>query len=507
MPRSLTARLVLLAVVLVALVGALLATATSVTLSAYLTSRLDDDVRAAAERDLRVLLGQEAPPDLDDDGDGRGPGGDGPGTAFGQGAGTVSALLLTDQGAAYVLTRRGDREELGSAALERLAGVPRDGDVHDVSLPGLGDHRAVARPLATTAGDATVVTALPTDDVRGTVGRLVGVVVLLTLLAVAVVAVVGRAAVRRELRPLQQVAATAHDVALLPLSRGEVGEVPRVPEALTDEATEAGQVGAALNSLLDHVEQALGDRQRSEEQVRSFVADASHELRTPLTTIRGYAELALRRAGDGADGVDAGLMAESLAKVRVEADRMAALVDDLLLLARLDAGRPLDRGEVDLTLLLLEAVPDARVTGPDHRWELDLPDEPVTVVGDAQRLHQVVTNLLGNARRHTPPGTTVVAGVRALPGGGAVVRVRDDGPGVPAELRPTLFDRFARGGEGRARGTGGTGLGLAIVRAVARAHGGDVAVEHADERAGAGVGAAARGTTFTVTLPAAPPTP
>ena len=208
----------------------------------------------------------------------------------------------------------------------------------------------------------------------------------------------------------------------------------RVPDGLTDPRTEVGQVGVALNTLLAHMESALDARHRSKQQVRQFVADASHELRTPLTTIQGYAELA-RRTGQSSP---------TMTKVEAEAHRMTALVEDLLLLARLDAGRPLDRAEVDLTRLALEAVADARVIAPDHRWVLDLPDEPVATLGDEQRLHQLLTNLIGNARGHTPEGTTVTVGLRR-DGEGTRLSVHDDGPGLPAGLVPTAFERFARG--------------------------------------------------------------
>ena len=217
-----------------------------------------------------------------------------------------------------------------------------------------------------------------------------------------------------------------------------------MPERYTDPETEVGQVGSALNTLLDHVERALDARHRSEQQVRQFVADASHELRTPLSTIHGYAELS-RRTPD-----DAEMLSQAMGKVETEATRMSALVGDMLLLARLDSGRPLEREEVDLTLLLLEAVADAKVVAPDHVWRLDLPEEPVTVVGDEQRLHQVVTNLINNARRHTPSGTTVTVGARrAQPRGAGPVH--DDGPGIPESLQGRVFERFTRGDTSRTR--------------------------------------------------------
>jgi two-component system OmpR family sensor kinase len=262
------------------------------------------------------------------------------------------------------------------------------------------------------------------------------------------------------------VAATAHRVASLPLAEGEIDLTDRVPDHLTDERTEVGQVGAALNTLLDHVETSLGARHRSEQQVRQFVADASHELRTPLATIAGYTELARRRPDDGN-------VRTALGKIEEESARMTSLVEDLLLLARLDAGRPLEEEPVDLTRLLLEAVSDARVLGRDHHWRLHLPEAPLEVTGDEQRLHQVVTNLLTNARKHTPPGTTVT--VTGRPDG---FDVHDDGPGFPAEFVDKAFERFARVDEARER-TGGAGLGLSLVEAIVHSHGGTVTLTSA----------------------------
>jgi two-component system OmpR family sensor kinase len=269
------------------------------------------------------------------------------------------------------------------------------------------------------------------------------------------------------------VAATADRVSELPLAEGDIDLSERVPVHLTDERTEVGQVGAALNTLLAHVETSLEARHRSEQQVRQFVADASHELRTPLATIAGYTELARRRPDD--DNVRT-----ALGKVEEESGRMTSLVEDMLLLARLDAGRGLEREPVDLTRLLVEAVDDARVLGPDHRWRLELPEtvpQPVEVTGDEQRLHQVVTNLLTNARKHTPAGTTVTVTVRA-----DGFDVHDDGPGFPADFVDHAFERFARVDQARERRAdrgGGAGLGLSLVEAIVRSHGGTVAIRSA----------------------------
>lgn len=294
----------------------------------------------------------------------------------------------------------------------------------------------------------------------------------------------GALLVRRTLRPLRRVAATATRVSELPLDRGEVTLPVRVPGADTDTRTEVGQVGSALNRMLGHVAAALAARQASETRVRQFVADASHELRTPLAAIRGYAEVARRGRNQVPPDV-----AHALRRVESESTRMTGLVEDLLLLARLDSGRPLAVAPVDLSALVVDAVSDAHVAGPEHRWQLDLPEQQIAVPGDAARLHQVVANLLTNARVHTPAGTTVTTNL-AVESDAAVLRVADDGPGIPVELQPEVFERFARADSSRSRSQGSTGLGLAIVAAVVDAHHGTVSVRSRPGR-----------TVFTVRLP------
>jgi two-component system, OmpR family, sensor kinase len=315
--------------------------------------------------------------------------------------------------------------------------------------------------------------------------------------------VMGTVMVQLSLRPLRRVAATATRVTELPLDSGEVTLPAGVPD--TDPRSEVGRVGAAFNRMLFHVEKALGRRAASEARLRRFAADASHELRTPLSAIRGYAELALRHPGPVP-----GEVTHALRRVQSESDRMTVLVDDLLLLARLDAGRPLERAPVDLSRLVIETISDARVARGDHRWRLDLPDEPVLVEGDEHRLHQVMANLLSNAGKHTPAGSTVgvaltleaappavtpaegtegtegAEGITSIhrgvvPSGPRVeLSITDDGPGIAPELLPELFERFTRGDTGRARAAGdagkSTGLGLAIVDAVVAAHRGCIIV-------------------------------
>ncbi len=238
--------------------------------------------------------------------------------------------------------------------------------------------------------------------------------------------------------------------------------------------------------MLDHVDEALNARHQSEQRVRQFVADASHELRTPLASIKGYAELSRREA----DAVPP-TVTHAMVRIESEANRMSSLVEDLLLLARLDAGRPLEEAPVDVSMLVINAVSDAHAASPGHRWDLDLPPEPVEVTGDSARLHQVVANLLANARTHTPDGTRVTTSVRPR-ASGCVSRSTTTGR-VPESLQPNVFERFARGDDARVRAGGSTGLGLSIVAAVSKAHGGRVELE---SRPG--------DTTFSLLLPAAP---
>jgi two-component system OmpR family sensor kinase len=238
--------------------------------------------------------------------------------------------------------------------------------------------------------------------------------------------------------------------------------------------------------MLGHVAAALHARQTSENKVRTFVSDASHELRTPLTSIRGYAELT-RRSGEHLPE-DA---TYALGRIESEAMRMTTIVEDLLLLARLDEGRELAKEPVELSALLDSAVSDARAASADHNWKLDLDAAPVTVIGDSQRLMQVVANLLGNARVHTPAGSTVVTRL-AVVEGRAQISVIDNGPGIDPAVLDSVFERFVRGDVSRQRASGGTGLGLAIVAGVAEAHAGAVVVESVPGR-----------TEFRVTLPLA----
>jgi two-component system OmpR family sensor kinase len=314
------------------------------------------------------------------------------------------------------------------------------------------------------------VTGLPLSEVEAILVQLSFVIGAVTLIAVGAAIGAGALVVRRALRPLERVAAVASQVTELPLDRGEVALSVRVDDADADPSTEVGQVGAAINRMLGHVASALSARQQSENKVRQFVADASHELRTPLASIRGYAELTRFGGHDLPEDV-----VYAMGRVESETKRMTSLVEELLLLARLDEGRDLQRQQFDLSRMLVDAVSDAHAASPEHEWSLEAPDEPVMVTADAARLQQAVANLLANARVHTPEGTNVAVALTAEPEQ-VTITVTDDGPGITDELQPNLFERFARGDGSRSRVAGSTGLGLAIVRAVVLAHGGDVAV-------------------------------
>ncbi|MFJ9785713.1 sensor histidine kinase [Amycolatopsis sp. NPDC101161] len=478
---SLRAKLTGSMVVLLTVVCLIVGVVSELALDVFLTRQIDQQLAAAATRSLVFASnpGRQggAPPD-----DQRGE------HPLGQNVGTVSA---TFDGQVKVhddsISEHGAVMSLTAAQQAVMLSVPADGKPHAVSFSDLGEYRLMALPVPGTS--EVVVTGLPMKPVTDTL-----LTVGLILFGVAAAGVLGAAflgafAVRRTLRPLDRVAATAGRVTELPLDRGQVALSIRVPEADTDPRTEVGQVGSALNLMLGHVAQALEARHDSELRVRQFVADASHELRTPLAAIRGYAELAAR--GSALVPPD---VAHSMGRIQSEAVRMSALVEDLLLLARLDAGRPLDVRDVDLTRLVADAVGDAQVAGRDHRWLLDLPPDPVLALGDVQRLHQVLANLLANARTHTPPGTTVATSLARSADGSAVITVTDNGPGIAPDLLPDVFERFARGDSSRSRTAGSTGLGLAIACAVVVAHHGTIEVHSRPGR-----------TEFAVRLPVAVP--
>lgn len=465
-------RLVLRVTALVALVAILLSAATFLATRQLLIGQVDSQVDAVTSR-LR-----------DPDGDG-GDGGPGLLTLLqpGNPIGTVVATFSTSGAPVFsgeLIEGQGYQPPHGTSVsdvvVSRLGTVPVTADKNSLVLPGLGHYRVAGYQLVSgSATFGTLVVGVPLGIVDHTLTNLLGLAALLSLLAVALAVLAGRAVVARSLRPLYRVAATAQQVSQLPLDKGDVSLPLRVAPEDADPKSEVGRVGQALNHLLNNVSGALAARQASEMKVRRFVADASHELRNPLAAIRGYAELTRRdRERLPAEA------AFAMSRVESETDRMSHLVEDLLLLARLDAGRDLEIRPTDLTELVINAASDARAAGPDHVWTLDLPSEPVVALGDTHRLHQVLGNLLANARTHTPSGTRVETGLQ-VEGDTAVITVLDDGPGIPPDIQGRVFERFTRADTSRARADGAinhgsTGLGLAIVAAVVDAHGGTVGV-------------------------------
>jgi len=481
---TLQRQLIVRVVLLVTVVALLLSGATTLATRQLLLGQVDDQLRTVTDRLRR-------------EGD---PGGDGgPRSGLlqpGQPIGTLYAAYAADRSPfeARRLAERG-QPPLPARAVVQLSAVPVDQERRTVNLAGLGRYRVAAYQATIVRGaealPGTVVVGVPLAEVDKTLTRLLGAAGALSLLALLAAALIARPLVGRALRPLNRVAATAQQVSQLQLDKGEVALAVRVPPEDANPSSEVGRVGQAFNHMLGNVAGALAARQASETKVRQFVADASHELRNPLAAIRGYAELTRRRRQELPPDT-----AHAMARVESEADRMSRLVEDLLLLARLDSGPNLDLAPVDLSELVVNAVSDARAAGPQHTWTLVLPEIPVVAQGDAHRLHQVLTNLLANARTHTPPGTRVETGL-AVVEGGAVVTVTDDGPGIPPDIQPRVFERFTRADTSRARSAGAasgasTGLGLAIVAAVVEAHRGTMGVESRPGR-----------TVFTVRLPLA----
>ncbi|WP_406179574.1 sensor histidine kinase [Streptomyces canus] len=473
--RSLRTRLLVFVTATLVVVCVAMGLITTFFQHAYLMGNLDDRVLDTAERALGgASLHQDLPDDL----------------TFlretGQPAGMLAARLDEDGTivSAAVVVQDAPTQDLGTDQRAALAGIRADRAMHTRTVPGLGTYRVTVLE----DGGVRVLAGLPMDDVQDMISGLVMIETGVALAGLAAAGCVCTVVIRRQLRPLGRVAATAAEVSRAPLGHGEVTGLTRVPEGDTHPDSEAGQVGAALNHLLDHVESSLAERQRSEERMRRFLADASHELRTPLASIAGYAELMNR----GTDRIEPVL---AWRRVSAESARMTGLVEDLLLLARLDEGRPLQSREVDLAALVAEAVWDARAAAGGHDWQLELSlDASALVTGDEARLHQVVANLLSNARMHTPAGTKVVASVEST-AERCVIRVRDNGPGIPPALLPTVFERFTRADTSRSRAdakSGGSGLGLAIAAAITGAHGGRIQVDSTPGR-----------TEFTIELPAA----
>jgi two-component system OmpR family sensor kinase len=397
--------------------------------------------------------------------------------------GTVVAIISPQDVSGAYIDADGNLQALESDQVGNLSSVewvPGEPEIVRL-LDSRGEYRAL---LVASIEGTQIVVGLPLQEIRVTIARLNIVIIAVVVIVVLVAASIGALLVRYALKPLDRITETAGAVTKQPLDRGDVRLALRVPPQYANTESEVGQVGAALNLMLDHVDEAFQSRFESEEKMRQFVADASHELRTPLASIRGYAELT-RRGGEKLSKD----MKQAVDRIESESIRMTSLVEDLLLLARLDEGLTLQMESVDLAQVVRDALSDAYVTSPEHEWGAEGIEDPVIITGDGSAIHQVVVNLLANARVHTPPGTSVEVRVKQT-ADKTVLQVEDSGPGIPRDARKKLFERFARGDSSRARTSGSTGLGLSIVDTIVKAHGGSVGLTSKPGK-----------TVFTVTLP------
>ena len=466
MTLSLRSRL-LIGVVSLTVVGLVVSDiATFASLQNFLIGKIDTQLIGGRAEATRELGGQ--PPD----------GGGGPGSSFP--IGTVVELRSLDGTLlAYAVTF--PNGSTPSAARPVLpAQLPSSSTDHPVSpytvagTHGTAHFRVTNWPEDFFHGDY-VVLAIPLTDVQTTLNQLLLLEALVTVIVVATMAVLSWVIIQIGLRPLQRMGAAAGEIA--------AGDYSRRVEPAT-QRTEIGRLGLALNAMLAQIEGAFAQRTASERRLRRFIADASHELRTPLTSIRGYSEMLRRGASESPTDSD-------LARRRIEEEsvRMSTLVDDMLLIARLDQGRPIETQPVNLQVIARDAAADARAVAPQREITLDAPND-VMVSGDDTRLRQVVGNLVRNALVHTPQTTPVEITVSTR-NGSAKLSVADHGPGLPPADLERVFEPFYRADASRSRDSGGAGLGLSIVTAVVTAHGGKVNVK---ETSGGGA-------TFEVELP------
>jgi two-component system OmpR family sensor kinase len=335
-----------------------------------------------------------------------------------------------------------------------------DGSAFTLETPG-SDFRVVALPFSN--GQGTVVAAKSLSDLDKTIERLRFIFFLISLVLLLLILIAARSVIRVGLRPLEDVEITAEEIA-----RGNLSA--RLPDA--DPGTEVGRLVRSLNTMLSRIEESFALQTQSENKLRRFVADASHELRTPITAIRGFSELHRQGAVTGVKDTS-----ELIGRIENESKRMGSLVEDLLLLARLDQAREMESKPVDINQVVEEAVISARAAGPNHPIELISESNEVFTLGDEVRIHQVVANLLANARAHTPVGTPITVRVSSK-NNGVEISVTDQGPGLSEEDQAKIFERFYRADASRVRtGPDGSGLGLSIVDAVMRAHGGTATVK------------------------------
>ncbi len=390
--------------------------------------------------------------------------------APGQSAGTLTVCVNNGNvGFSGVLDSSGDLQSLSEADVAQLKDVPAEATAQKVDLE-VGNYLVEAHALPNQP-QTVVVTGIPLKDMNNTLATLVAVMAGGSLAVMVIAGLLGSWIIRRTMRPLERVSAVATGVAQADLESQVLSRADRVQPRDSNPRSEVGAVGFALNQMLGNVQSALQAREKTENQMRAFIADASHELRTPLAAIKGYSDL-LRWTENLSDSGE-----QSVNRIESQTARMSRLVEDLLLLARLDEGKQPVFEAVDLSEMLAESTFDMQVAAPNHRWTLNIPDDPVEVRGDRNQLQQVISNLLSNARKHTAEGTHVTASLGFAEGGFAEIRISDDGEGIDPEFIDKIFDRFTRADVARSGDAGTTGLGLPIVRAIVEAHGGSIDVQ------------------------------
>lgn len=477
--HRLRTKLIVAVLALLAAICATIGIVSHLAMNNYLTAQIDSSLHESAERSAGpkdrpqgslapsesslLPIGQPNPLDTR---------GQRPGTLLALFSHSASQPTIIDSS---VVQADGSAIALTAADLEQIQHLAPTGQATEMTLSS-GSYRLAASSTFMPAGGKLVV-GFPTAERDLTLNSLAWTTVVVSASGLTFIGLVGTLIVRRSLRPLDELSAVATTVASLPLDSGKAAINVRIPPMAAAPGTEIGDVGVAFNNMLDHLTRSFASRHASEVKVRQFVADASHELRTPLTSIRGYTELVLLSEKLTPSG------SAALQRVDSESRRMSALVEDLLLLARLDEGQRGEPESVDLTDLLMETTQDSKIAAQDHNWSLSLPEEPVVVVAVESELRQIIINLLSNAAKHTAAGTSIRVGL-ASANGLATLSVEDNGEGIPQEFLEQIFTRFSRADPARANGSGGnsSGLGLAIVEALVQANDGSISVSSSPGR-------------------------
>ncbi|APF40696.1 sensor histidine kinase [Neomicrococcus aestuarii] len=482
---ALRSRLVAALLVMLALVCLVIGFFTHTILRTTTLAQLDAELQDTSSRAVNFREGPDRSQTDDDD----------PLYAPGQASGTLTVRVSSTglvESSGVLDVRSGERSSLTTDDVESLLSLSATNEPTESHL-SVGEYRVLATE---DPHGGYLIVGLPTAAAEKTLRTLDTTMLVVAGSGLVVTGFIGSLIIRRSLRPLERVSTVATSVAdsvtKLSSEKQHAAITERVDARDAQPGTEVGNVGWALNNLLDNVDQALTVRQRSEEQMRNFAADASHELRTPLAAVRGYSEFIRATEHLSPDGE------KSLERVLSQSDRMSALVENLLLLARLDQGHKPQDEAVDVNILVAESVQDAQIAATDHRWRVELPQASVVVRGDRQQLTQVLSNLLSNARKHTPEGSEVTTSLRQSSDRRfAELTVQDNGPGISPDFLPRIFTRFARADKARSGTDGTTGLGLPIVKAIVEAHGGTIVASSRPGR-----------TEFLVRLPlATPPKP